>query len=225
MESPYRFYTLLIKKKVYLFIPVTLLVVVRFIAKYSQNSFQDWAWLITAMAYWIGILSIVKLCYGEIKTPIVAWFRKTDSADSMAIGLKALLPLVILAPLSVLLLEVGVFVSSSLIFIWLLFAIVNPFFEELFWRGVMLNSHSINIKFKVIVSSSIYVMFYVAIWGVFSEYWFSLYAMVSLFITSLILALMTVKTKSLLGSYLLHVVFDVLNLTALILMNNYTPKW
>ncbi len=66
---------------------------------------------------------------------IKSWLRKSHTSKlwitiSLIVGM---------FPLSILLMNYQLFDSALLLILWLIFAFINPWFEELYWRGVLLD--------------------------------------------------------------------------------------
>ena len=61
------------------------------------------------------------------------------------------------------------FDSKLLIVLWLLFALINPFFEEFYWRGLLLDyTNKWNKWISIIYSTILFVASHPLMWGVFS---------------------------------------------------------
>jgi membrane protease YdiL (CAAX protease family) len=104
------------------------------------------------------------------------------------------------------------------------FAVINPFFEETFWRGFMISFNDrIGATFKIISSSLLFTASHPMMWGVFSYGSRSYVALISIFIMGLAWAFTFHKSKNLFWQYISHVMVDIFNVSVLVLMNIYVP--
>ena len=94
---------------------------------------DEWAWVALSLVYWGSSFLIAYKALG--KKSIQFLFQKPVGSKGWLI----LSVVVGLIPLSILLLNLNLLVSYPLVTaLWVLFAFVNPFFEQVFWRGYLL---------------------------------------------------------------------------------------
>ncbi|MCK5169072.1 MAG: CPBP family intramembrane metalloprotease, partial [Bacteroidales bacterium] len=123
-------------------------------------------------------------------------------------------------PFPILLLSYKYFTTTFLLMSWILVALINPFFEEIFWRGYMLEKGK-NISFfvKSIISSLLFTLSHLAIWGVVSKAMLTKELIISVFIMGLAWSFIYRKSKSLVLPYFSHLLVDVFNCSVLAIMN------
>lgn len=177
---------------------------------------QNWAWIPIVLFYWLAVGLVIYHDYKQNNKNPICYFK----------GYKFKLSTVILSllvgfiPLPVLLKYFHLFDTSYLIISWILVAIINPFFEEIFWRAYMLNK-SPNIPFwiKAIVSSLLFAIAHPLTWGIFSSNMLSLEMLVSVFIMGIVWSYVYKKSNSLLLPYFSHFLVDLFNCSVLAFLN------
>ncbi|MCL2199392.1 MAG: CPBP family glutamic-type intramembrane protease [Defluviitaleaceae bacterium] len=183
-------------------------------------SFMDeWVWVILAFVYWGSSFLIAYKSLG--KDAILLLFQKpTGSRIWLVLSI-----LVGLIPLSILLLNLELLSAFPFVTaLWLLFAFINPFFEQVFWRGYLLSKLPFPIGWGVVYSAALFVVSHPLMWGIFSIANRSWMAMVSLIIMGIVWGMVYVKTKSLLWCYISHFMVNIGNLTVFVFLNLYIPS-
>jgi membrane protease YdiL (CAAX protease family) len=106
----------------------------------------------------------------------------------------------------------------------LAFAAVNPFFEEAYWRGALLDAGR-RWPFWLIAlySTVLFVASHPLMWGVFSAGNRSIVLFATLFVMGIAWAYLRRATRSLRFSVLSHVLVDVGNLSVFVFLNLYVP--
>lgn len=110
--------------------------------------------------------------------------------------------------------------SSFLIISWIFIAVVNPFFEELFWRGFMLEKGK-NISFwiKAVISSLLFTLSHPIMWSIYSKAMLTKELVISVFIVGLAWSFIYKKSKSLILPYFSHLLVDLFSCSVLAFMN------
>lgn len=123
-------------------------------------------------------------------------------------------------PLSIFIKYSGLLNSGYLIILWLLVGIINPIFEEIFWRGFMLDKNE-NIPFwlKTLIASLLFAIAHPLTWGIFSQNMLSPEMFASVFLMGLIWSFAYRKTNSLILPYFSHLMVDLLSLSVLAFLN------
>jgi membrane protease YdiL (CAAX protease family) len=106
----------------------------------------------------------------------------------------------------------------------ILFSILNPFFEELYWRGFVLDYTFRSKLSSSIYSSILFILSHLFIWGVFSYGNRNLYLIFSLVIMSIVWCIVRIRTKSLWWCIISHFFVDLFNLLVFVMLNIYIPK-
>jgi len=179
---------------------------------------NEWVWVILALAYWGSSFLIA---YKELgKEEIRAFFQKPVGSR----GWLVLCFFVGLIPLSILFLNLNLLISYPVITaLWLLFAFVNPFFEQVFWRGYLLSKLPFPAGWRVVYSAAFFVLSHPLMWGIFSIANRSWMAMVSLIVMGIVWGVVYIKTKSLRWCYISHFMVNIGNLTVFVFLNLYIP--
>ncbi|MCL2833309.1 MAG: CPBP family intramembrane metalloprotease [Treponema sp.] len=106
--------------------------------------------------------------------------------------------------------------------ILMLFSLVNAFFEELFWRGFILN-YTFSSKILSFFYSAVLFTASHFVWGITSLAVRNIYTIVSVFIMAVAWNIINIKTKSIRWCIVSHFLADVLGLSLLSLLNIYIP--
>ena len=180
---------------------------------------QEWAWVPLTIVYW----STLGICIYSFKgnKRINDWLKKSQPSRLFVI-----LSLVLgMFPLSILILNYQLFDSVLLVILWLLFAIINPWFEELYWRGLLLDAADKWMPkwMSAVYTTIFFVLSHPFMWGVFSIASTSWHLYLYLSITGLVWAFTYFKTKSLRWVILSHFIVDIGNITVLTFLNIYVP--
>ena len=143
---------------------------------------QEWAWIPVAIFYWGSIFAFIY--FYTTKEERLKWLSRVDGHLGWKIGTV----LVGLFPLTILFMNLGLLSESiAATIFWLLFAFINPFFEEGFWRGLLLDKLPFAaIHTKILYSTVLFIVSHPLLWGVFSIANRSYMLYVSLFIMSLV---------------------------------------
>ncbi|MFJ5763729.1 lysostaphin resistance A-like protein [Lysinibacillus sp. NPDC093210] len=204
----------------YLFISPFFIILIGYSTATVFNHFiGGWAWIPLAIIYWTFLGISIWNFKGDKK--LGAWFIKSKKAPfwitiSMLIGI---------FPLTILLTSYHLFNSIWLIVFWLLFAFINPWFEEYYWRGILLDNLLTKFPkwFAILYSTLLFVISHPLMWGVFSYASKSYHLYLYLSVTSIVWAITYLKTKSLRYIILSHFIVDIGNLTVLTFLNIYVP--
>ncbi len=142
---------------------------------------------------------------------------------------------------SLLWLFLSIFISSGTLFIflkhyqllnsweiivpWLLLAFINPFMEEFYWRGLLLDYTT---KWKtwlaIIVTSLLFALNHY-VFAINSELFRGLPVFISTFLMGIVWAITYKKTRSLTWTILAHFLVDFLNLSVPSFLDLYKAGW
>lgn len=188
-------------------------------ATFFNHYIEGWAWVPLAIMYW-GSLGFFIWFLKENKY-LGYWFKKSKKAPIWV----AITMLVGVFPLSILMMNYHLFDSIWLVVLWILFAIINPWFEEFYWRGILLDALLTKLPkwFAVLYTTILFVISHPLMWGVFSYASKSLHLYLYLFVAGIVWSITYLKTKSLRVVILSHFIVDVGNLTVLTFLNIYIP--
>ena len=95
----------------------------------------------------------------------------------------------------------------------IIFSCINPFFEEIFWRGLLVNISG-NKNIKAIYSSALFSFSHLLFWS----YWFKtsltiITTMIATFLMGLLWMWFMNKDKKIMYPILSHIIVDILNLS------------
>jgi len=200
--------------------PIFIIGVVHFIASYSYRYFPEYCWIITAIAYW-GLTGSMKFLF-VYNHRLKEWFQKPIHNRRWII---IALVIGVFPSLGILLPNIALLADYPTLTIFLLlFALINPWFEEGYWRGLLLDAgRDLPIWMNIGYSTLFFVLSHPLMWGVFSIANRSYQMYISLMIMGIIWSLIRYKTNSLRWSVYSHILVDVGNLSVFVFLNLYIP--
>lgn len=200
----------------YLTEPLILIIIGALVSVLFNLIIGSKSWMILIFVYWGGITFFVYRDSKKTGKTIKAYFKFQNFRWYLV-----LIALVVgLMPLPIFLISYKLFTSSFLIISWLFVAIVNPFFEELFWRGYMLEKgKDIRFGIKALLSTVFFTLSHPLMWGVFSKPMLTKELIISVFIMGLLWSFIYKKSKSLVLPYASHLLVDIFNCSVLAFVN------
>ncbi|MED3729234.1 type II CAAX endopeptidase family protein [Priestia filamentosa] len=208
------------RKRALILLSPIIVILLGFITAAIFSKFIDgWAWIPLAIVYWSSLGFCI--VYFKENKHIKDWLKK-PKISILPIILSLLLGMF---PLSILIMNYKLFDSTVLIVLWILFALINPWFEELYWRGVLLDAAVDWFPkwISVLYTTIFFVLSHPFMWGVFSIASTSYHLYIYLTVMGIVWSLTYFKTKSLRWVILSHFIVDVGNLTVLTFLNIYVP--
>jgi len=195
-----------------------IVIAVGFIVALVFSSFiNEWAFIPLALIYW-GVSFVISYKYLG-KESIKKLFAKPQGRVVWLI----LCLIVALVPLPIFLMNLNLITSPVVIALWLLFAVINPIFEQIYWRGFLLTTLPFSNKLSVAYSTVFFVLSHPLMWGVFSIANRSWMTWVSLLLMGIVWSVTYLKTKSLRWCIVSHILVDIFNLSVLVFLNIYIP--
>lgn len=179
-----------------------------------------WAWVPVALVYW-GSCAWFIWKYRSGKQ-LAEWLRPSGRKAKLAIFLCILFGLI---PMSILAMNLNLLTSPLLVVLWLLFALINPWFEELYWRGLLLDrlaGHWPN-WLSAIYSTVLFTLSHPLMWGVFSIANRNMEVYLFLLAAGLVWSYAYFKMKSLRWNIFSHFLVDIGNLAVFVFLNLYIP--
>ena len=166
-----------------------------------------WAFIPMILIGWTLWLFFI-LKYGGTES-IKKWLKKPERG----FGWGVLALIIGLIPLSVFLLHYDTLTNWQIILPWILLAIINPWIEEFYWRGLLLDytknwSNWISILFTSLLFAANHVAF-----GINSKVNSGFEVVISTLILGLVWAIIYKKTKSVRWLVLSHFLVDFLSLS------------
>lgn len=199
-----------------LLIPIAIILLGIIVGRVFFIFMKNWAWIPIVLLYWLAITLVLYSDYkknGKNPKDYITKFKFSISTIILAL-------LVGLIPLPVIIKYFYLFDTNYLIISWILVAIINPFFEEIFWRAYLLErSPKIPFWIKAIVSSILFTASHPLTWGIFSSKMLSIEMVVSVFIMGIVWSIVYRKSKSILLPYFSHLLVDLFNCSVLVFLN------
>ncbi|MGM7635198.1 CPBP family intramembrane glutamic endopeptidase [Bacillus sp. Hm123] len=207
------------KRNFILISPIVVILLGFITATICSKVIDEWAWVPLAIVYW-GSLSICIKCFKGDKQ-VKDWLKKPQSSK-IIVFFTLLLGLF---PMSVIMTNYELFNSTWLVALWLLFAIINPFFEELYWRGLLLDAAmKLFPKWIAVAYSTIFfVLSHPLMWGVFSIANAHYHVFIYLTILGVVWSYTYFQTQSLRWVMLSHFFVDIGIMTVPVFLNLYVP--
>jgi len=172
----------------------------------------DTAWIPSFIAYYVSIILTMIVAKTRFGLPVRVIFpfytKPPHGLRYMFWGIifPALLPLVSFV-------SNVEYVPFNVLIYTFIFSVINPFFEEGFWRG-LLACLNLPRRFVIAYSAALFCFSHWFLWGYwFKEYWVLIPVLVTTFLMGLFWMWFHQKTKNLLYPILSHLVVDILNLS------------
>ena len=187
------------------------------VAIWSSSQFGKWAWVPLQTAYW-ALLALICWGSGQLSALVSAYARRTTR------GWWVINVVVGLIPLPILLRNTSLLRMKSLVVYWLVIAVLNPFVEEAYWRGLLgsLTAHWAAVL-SLAYTSLFFALAHPLLWGVFSVGNRSWQTIAALIVMGAVWAGTFRRTRSLQAVTLSHCLVDVGNMTVWVFMNLYIP--
>jgi membrane protease YdiL (CAAX protease family) len=198
--------------------PLALIAVCAAIQFIAGRYVGAWAWVPTMVGFWLVIAFLLR------KYPRPPQPRQRFQRPSGSFFWSVLAVLAGLLSLHGFLSNWTLLANTQLIVAWLAFALVNPWFEESYWRGLLIDSTASWGKFaSLLYSSAWFAASHPLIWGIHSPPLRKPEAVGALFFVGLIWGLAYQRTGSLRWCVVGHMLANLLGLAALVLLNMYDP--
>jgi len=177
-----------------------------------------WAWVPTMLVFWLIIAGFLHRF--SSRTPVRNRFRPSTgnflwSVLAVAAGLLSLHGF---------LLHWSLLAETHLVIAWTVFALLNPWFEESYWRGLIMDSTaSWGRLASLLWSSTLFAASHPLIWGIHSLPMRKIEAIGGVFVVGLLWGLTYQRTGSLRWCVAGHMLANLLGMAALVLLNLYDP--
>lgn len=177
-----------------------------------------WAWVPTMLLFWATIA--ITVIWFKGRHALAGWLqpaRGTALWGALGIGVGLLsLPGFLVH---------GQIVRDPLIFcFWLAFALINPWFEEAYWRGMLMDATgSWGGLLSVVYSAAWFALSHPLIWGVHATAMRQWPVIFALFFVGVIWAIVYRRSKSIRWSIAGHMLANLLGMAVPVLLNLYDP--
>ena len=206
-------------KKLFNFLsPVILIVICFSFAIIFKDLLSIYVYIPCIMVlYWGLSLLFVHIC---IKISSIKSFFKKPSGNILWLFIALILGFI---PIMTLIDNIALINSPLTVVIIIVFALTNAFFEEMFWRGFVLNY-----IFSSKIISYIYslILFTIShfVWAITSFAVRNIYTIIALIIFAAVWNIIRFKTKSIWWSIVSHFLVNFFSLSALAMVNIYIPS-
>jgi membrane protease YdiL (CAAX protease family) len=207
-----------IKKTFAILSPVFVIAFCGIFVKITLSIFFNWIFIPLAIIYWLLSFFISLKIAG--KESIKEYFIRPKGS----IGWLILSIIIGFLPVSILLLNFSILTNPIIIILWIAFSLINPFFEEIYWRGFLLENTFRSKLLCIIYSTIFFVISHLFIWGIFSYGNRNIFTILSLIIMGVLWCLIKYKTKSLWWNIISHFMVDIFNLSVFVFLNLYIPE-
>lgn len=148
----------MMKKKIFLY-PITVIIICFAIAMVLTPIIKEWTFIPLTICYWIITFTII------VKTVGFKAIRKMFQKSTGRKGWNILTLFAGILPLPILLMNLSLLTFDCVFILWLLFALINPFFEEIFWRGFLIDNMPIPKWKACLYSTFLFVISHPIMWG------------------------------------------------------------
>jgi membrane protease YdiL (CAAX protease family) len=205
----------LTKKKIVLASPFLIIAINFGIAFLFGNIIEKWAFIPIILLEWCLFLFFI-LRYTEKETR-KKWLQKSKGS----FGWNILALFIGILPLPLFLMHYETLEIWQVWLPWILLALINPWLEEFYWRGLLLDYTKNWSNWTAIIFTSLVFALNHAVFGVNSELNSGLTVIISTFIMGIIWGLVYKKTDSLRWIILAHFLVDLFNLSAASFLDLY----
>ncbi|HEY8347960.1 MAG TPA: CPBP family intramembrane glutamic endopeptidase [Symbiobacteriaceae bacterium] len=198
--------------------PLVVIAICHVAARIAHHALGPWAWVPTVMLYW-GLLGVA-ITMGREPAAVRRWLAPARGGR----GWTALAILVGLIPLPILVQNRHLLADPVILVCWLLFALINPWFEEFYWRGLLLDATAHWPAWAgAVYSTVLFVAFHPLVAGVFSVANRDMVALTALVLMSLAWTAAYRRTGTLRWAVASHILVDLGNLAVPVFLNLYVP--
>jgi membrane protease YdiL (CAAX protease family) len=177
-----------------------------------------WAWVPTMLVFWMVIAALLR-----------GYSRQASVTSRFRPALGSLIWSVLAVAAGLLSLHGflrhwSLLAELHLILAWAVFALVNSWFEESYWRGLLMDSTASWGKFfSLVYSAVLFAVSHPLIWGVHSLPLRKIESLGALLLVGLIWGLAYQRTQTLRWCVVGHMLANLFGLAALVLLNLYDP--
>ena len=189
------------------------------VARIGSSLVSNWAFIPVILTLWLIALTFLRPLQNDTYKK---WFGKSKGNAIW----KGLVILVGILPLPVFLLHWRTLSSWQIILPYVIIALVNPFVEEMYWRGLLLDHLS---KWKnwhaVLYTSLFFALNHPLSFGMFSKLNSGLTVFISTFIMGIVWGFGYKKIGNLRLIIFSHFLVDTFNLSVPAFLDLYESKW
>ncbi len=206
------------KRKLILLSPLLIIALGYLTAKIGGYYLGVWSWIPLTIIIWSAMVFFI--FYGTNKEARLKWLQPSKGKW----GWLVLAILVGFIPLPLLLFHWQLLIPTEIWVSWLIFGFVNPWIEESYWRGLLMDATGNWKPWQVIGYTSIlFAASHPIMWGVNSVANFTPEVFMSTLIMGVIWAVVYYKTQSIRWVIASHILVDLFNLSIPVFLNLYIP--
>lgn len=207
------------RQRIILLSPLGIIAIGHLTARLAGIFLGVWAWLPLQLTLWSMFAGLI--AWGGGREAIQRWLRPPQGAW----GWSALAVMVGMLPLQLFLQNWKLFDSFGLVLLSLPLIVINPFLEEGYWRGLLLDqTQAWPGWLGILYSSFFFAIDHPLTFGVFSIANRHPATTISTFIMGAAWAIVYKKTGSLRWLIFGHLLVDMFNLSVLALLNIFVPS-
>ncbi len=208
------------KRVLVLLSPLVLIGINHMVARVAGRVMGAWAFVPVVLIAWT--ISAFLIIWGGGADSIRKWLKK----PSGSVGWGALAISVAVMTLPLFLMHWKLLISWTIFLPWILIALINPWIEEFYWRGLLLDhTDKWPAWLSITFSSVVFAANHPLAFGVNSKANSGITILVSTFIMGVIWAVVYRKTKSLRWAIFAHFLVDIFNLSVPAFLNMFQVGW
>lgn len=207
------------KRTIVILSPFLIMLVNVIVAVVAGQYIGKWAFVPIILIEWTLFLFFI-LVYGG-KEALVRWLKPSKGGWGWII----VTLLIAITPLPIFLKYHNLLASWQLIVPWILLALVNPWLEEFYWRGLLMDySKNWGAAWSILFTS---IMFSInhAVFGIQAELFRGPEILISTFLMGLVWAITYKRTDSLRWVIFAHFLADFFNLSSVSFLDLFKPGW
>jgi len=178
------------------------------------------AYIPVLIIYW-SVLSIFILLNGNIKNTVKSWLQPPKGSKWWSV-----IPfLFIFMSLPMILMNWSLLADLYILISLIIFSLINPWFEEFYWRGLILDiTKNWPLWSRLLYSSLFFTLNHPLMIGIFSIANRMVIFLFTTFILATIYCLIYIKTSSLRWLILAHALLDFIGMATAVFLNYYIPE-
>jgi membrane protease YdiL (CAAX protease family) len=206
--------------KIIIYAPIIVIVVCSLLSILFTLLLGVYAYIPVLLIYW-GILALFIILKKNTKNMIKRWLQPSKGNI-----LWSILPFFFaIMTIPMLIINWHFLANLEILIPLIIFTAINPFMEEFFWRGLLLDVFDKwPIWSKVLYSSVLFTMNHPLVIGIFSIANRMVIFLFTTLILSTIFAIVYIKTSTLRWLILAHMLMDFLGISIVVFLNYYIPE-
>ena len=206
------------KQRFIIFSPVLVVLISNITIRLAERFLGVWAWVPWIAVYWASICFLV--LWGSGKETIKKWMGRPQGSWLWS----ALAILLVLSSLPMFISSWQLLKPIYVWLPWLIVGLINPFLEEWYWRGLLLDKTIMWPSWLSVVGTNIFFslnhLFGIAVTSVGSR---NPIFLINTFVLGVIFAVVYKKTNSLRWVIVAHAIADLFGLSVAVFLNLWVP--